>query len=151
MSQFADSFVSPASAPVQSPWIASMPWFFVILWSTGFIVAKFGLPYAPPLTFLVLRFAGVLVILVPCLIVVRAPWPAGQAWHIAIAGIMLQAGYLSGVWWAIRHGMPAGLSALIVGMQPILTGGGTRGPPPARVGRVHRRDAAPPRGAGPPG
>ncbi len=98
-----------------------LPGFFVLLWSTGFIVAKFGLPYAPPLTFLLLRFAGVLAILLPCVLIVRAPWPAGKVRHIALAGLLLQAGYLAGVWCAIKLGMPAGLSALIVGMQPVLT------------------------------
>jgi drug/metabolite transporter (DMT)-like permease len=94
---------------------------FVLLWSTGFVVAKFGLPYAPPLTFLLLRFAGVLLVLLPLVLLMRAPWPAGQVRHIAIAGILLQGGYLAGVWCAIKLGMPAGVSALIVGMQPILT------------------------------
>ncbi len=98
-----------------------MPAFFVLIWSTGFIVAKFGLPYAPPLTFLLLRFAGVLCILLPLVLVMRAPWPVGQVRKIAFAGVLLQAGYLAGVWCAIKLGMPAGLSALIVGMQPILT------------------------------
>lgn len=95
--------------------------FFVVLWSTGFIVAKFGLPYAPPLTFLVLRFVGVLLLLLPCVLILRAPWPAGQVRHIAVAGVLLQAGYLIGVWGGIKLGMPAGLTALIVGMQPVLT------------------------------
>ena len=98
-----------------------MPFAFVLIWSTGFIVAKFGLPYAPPLTFLVLRFLGVLVFLFPLVLLVRAPWPVGSMRHIAVAGILVQAGYLAGVWCAIKMGMPAGLSALIVGMQPVLT------------------------------
>ncbi len=98
-----------------------MPFFFVVIWSTGFVVAKFGLPYAPPLTFLVLRFLGVLAVLLPLVLLLRAPWPTGKVWHIAVAGILMQAGYLVGVWSAIKVGMPAGLSALIVGMQPILT------------------------------
>lgn len=99
-----------------------MPFVFVLIWSTGFIVAKFGLPYAPPLTFLLLRFAGVLAVLLPLVWVMRAPWPDGtQMRHIAVAGVLVQAGYLAGVWCAIKLGMPAGLSALIVGMQPILT------------------------------
>jgi len=93
----------------------------VLLWSTGFIVAKFGLPYAPPLTFLLLRCVSVLLVLVPVVLVWKAPWPVGSIGHIAIAGLLLQAGYLGGVWCAIKLGMPAGLSALIVGMQPILT------------------------------
>ena len=98
-----------------------MPLFFVVLWSSGFIVAKFGLPYAPPLTFLVMRFLGVLLFLVPAVLLLKAPWPRGQIRQIALAGLLVQAGYLIGVWCAIKQGMPAGLSALIVGMQPILT------------------------------
>jgi drug/metabolite transporter (DMT)-like permease len=98
-----------------------MPFVFVLIWSTGFVVAKFGLPYAPPLTFLLLRFSSVLLILAPLVLLMRAPWPSGKAGHIALAGVLVQAGYLGGVWCAIKLGMPAGLSALIVGMQPILT------------------------------
>lgn len=105
----------------QSPWVAAMPLLFVVIWSTGFIVAKFGLPYAPPLTFLLLRFVGVLAVLLPLVWVMRAPWPFGQICQIAVAGVLMQAGYLAGVWCAIKLGMPAGLSALIVGLQPILT------------------------------
>ncbi|MDY7575648.1 DMT family transporter [Actimicrobium sp. CCI2.3] len=113
---------SPAMTAIRpSPYLAAMPWVFVLLWSTGFIVAKFGLPYAPPLTFLLLRFAGVLLVLLPLVLVLRAPWPTGRVGHVALAGILLQAGYLAGVWTAIKLGMPAGLSALIVGMQPVLT------------------------------
>ena len=106
------------SAPA---WLAAMPFLFVLIWSTGFIVAKFGLPYAPPLTFLSLRFLGVLIVLLPLVWLMRAPWPVGVMRHIAVAGILVQAGYLAGVWCAIKLGMPAGLSALIVGMQPVLT------------------------------
>jgi drug/metabolite transporter (DMT)-like permease len=97
------------------------PALFVLVWSTGFIVAKFGLPYAPTLTFLLLRFAGVLLLLLPSLLLVRAPWPNGLVLHIAVAGVLVQAGYLSGVWSAIKLGTPAGLAALIVGLQPMLT------------------------------
>jgi drug/metabolite transporter (DMT)-like permease len=111
-----------AAARPGMAWLSPIPVFFVLLWSTGFIVAKFGLPFAPPLTFLILRCAGVLLVLVPCVLIWKAPWPKGSAiGHIAVAGLLMQAGYLSGVWCAIKLGMPAGLSALIVGMQPILT------------------------------
>jgi drug/metabolite transporter (DMT)-like permease len=102
-------------------WLSPIPIFFVFLWSTGFIVAKFGLPYAPPLTFLLLRCASVLLVLVPLVLLMKAPWPRGHLGHIAVAGLLLQAGYLGGVWCAIKLGMPAGVTALIVGMQPILT------------------------------
>jgi len=110
---------SASTSVMQHRWL--VPAFFVVLWSTGFIVAKFGLPYAPPLTFLLLRCLGVLVVLLPLVLVSRAPWPRGRIKHVAVAGLLLQAGYLGGVWCAIKIGMPAGLSALIVGMQPILT------------------------------
>lgn len=112
--------ISSTDTP-KSTWIAAMPFLFVLIWSTGFIVAKFGLPFAEPLTFLLLRFVGVLIVLLPLVLVMRAPWPHGRIPQIAIAGVLVQAGYLGGVWCAIKLGMPAGLSALIVGMQPILT------------------------------
>lgn len=99
-----------------------MPLLFVVLWSTGFIVAKFGLPYAPPLTFLVLRFIGVVLVLVPLVLLMRAPWPDRRSMlHIALAGVLVQAGYVGGIWASIQAGMPTGLAALIAGMQPILT------------------------------
>lgn len=106
---------------IPNPWLATMPGFFVLLWSTGFVVAKFGLPFAPPLTFLLLRFAGVSCVLLPLVWIMRAPWPHGQLRRVAFAGVLMQAGYLAGVWCAIKIGMPAGISALIVGMQPIIT------------------------------
>ncbi len=112
---------SATHAARHTSFLSPLPLFFVLLWSSGFIVAKFGLPYAPPLTFLLLRFLGVLVLLLPAVLVLRAPWPHGKIGHIALAGLLVQAGYLIGVWCAIKQGMPAGLSALIVGMQPILT------------------------------
>jgi drug/metabolite transporter (DMT)-like permease len=94
--------------------------FFVFLWSTGFITAKFGLPYAPPLTFLILRYAGAALVLVALAVAARLAWPK-HAGHLAVAGILLQAGYTGALWVSIRFGMPAGMAALIVGMQPLLT------------------------------
>ncbi|QET01355.1 DMT family transporter [Cupriavidus pauculus] len=121
--------VPEAAGTGQRLWLAAMPWLFVVLWSTGFIVAKYGLPYAEPMTFLFLRFAGVLVLMVPFVVLARVPLPRTargaidgvRIGHIAVSGLLLQAGYLGGVWAAIKLGMPAGLSALIVGMQPVLT------------------------------
>jgi len=110
-----------SSSTPAAPWLSPVPLFFVLLWSSGFIVAKFGLPYAPPLTFLIVRCLGVLAVLLPIVLIWRAPWPSGRILHVALAGLLLQAGYLGGVWAAINLGMPAGLTALIVGMQPILT------------------------------
>ena len=95
---------------------------FVIIWSTGFIIAKYGMPYSEPMTFLFLRFAGVLILMLPFVLFIKPQWPSlSQATHIGIAGFLLQFGYLAGVWAAVKHGMPAGLSALIVGLQPVLT------------------------------
>jgi drug/metabolite transporter (DMT)-like permease len=116
-----DAVAATARQRLKTYCLAAVPAFFVLLWSTGFIVAKFGLPHAPPLTFLMLRFAGVLAVLLPLVLLLRAAWPVGKIGHIAVAGILIQAGYLAGVWCAIGLGMPAGLSALIVGLQPILT------------------------------
>lgn len=112
---------SPAQTASAAAWLSPVPLFFAFLWSTGFIVAKLGLPYALPLTFLILRCLGALAVLLPMVMLFHAPWPRGKILHVAIAGLLLQAGYLGGVWAAIKLGMPAGLTALIVGMQPILT------------------------------
>jgi drug/metabolite transporter (DMT)-like permease len=100
-----------------------MPATFVFLWATGFVGAKYGLPYAQPATFLVYRFILVVALLLPIALVLRAPWPPSrsQALHIAVAGVLLHGGYLGGVFASIHAGMSAGLSALIVGLQPILT------------------------------
>jgi drug/metabolite transporter (DMT)-like permease len=107
----------------QDPAALAAPGLFVLLWSSGFIGAKLGLPYAEPLTFLSLRFTCVLALMVPLVVIAHAPWPATPraALHIAIAGILIQAGYLGGVFSAIHHGMSAGVVALIVGIQPLLT------------------------------
>lgn len=84
--------------------------------------AKLGLPYVEPATFLTLRFALVLAILLPVCWLSRARWPSPQGTaHMAAAGILMQAGYLGGVFASIAHGMPAGVSALITGLQPIAT------------------------------
>jgi drug/metabolite transporter (DMT)-like permease len=79
---------------------------FVLIWSTGFIGARYGMPYAEPATFLALRFGGVLLIMVPAVLLLRVPAPAPRlVAHLAVAGLLLQGGYLLGVFEAIRHGM----------------------------------------------
>lgn len=95
---------------------------FVLIWSTGFIGARYGMPYAEPATFLMLRFGGVLAIMIPVVLWLRVPLPNRvTAGHLVIAGLLLQGGYLWGVFEAVDRGMPAGVAALIVGLQPILT------------------------------
>ncbi len=100
-----------------------VPAAFVLLWSTGFIGAKLGLPHAEPLTFLALRFAVVGVLLGSLCLLARAPWPrtAREYGHLAVAGLLVQAGYLGGVFSAIDLGLSAGAAALIVGLQPLAT------------------------------
>lgn len=104
-------------------WSALAPALFVVLWSTGFLGAKAGVPYAEPFTFLLLRFALVIAIMLPLALALRARWPATRTktLHIAAAGMLLQGGYLAGCFAAIHHGMPAGVIALIVGLQPVVT------------------------------
>lgn len=99
------------------------PLLFVLLWSTGFVGAKLGLPYAEPFTFLWVRMVIVVGLLTGLAWLLRSPWPKGWALnlHIGVSGLLLHAGYLGGVFFAISRGLPAGLSALIVGLQPILT------------------------------
>ncbi len=99
-----------------------IPAAFVLIWSSGFIIARYGMPHAEPMTFSFLRFAGVLVLMVPAVLILRPDWPNWrQIGHIGVAGLLVQAVYLGSVWAAVRHGMSAGLVALIVGLQPILT------------------------------
>lgn len=116
---------SPLSAvPARtSPLSALAPWLFVLLWSTGFIGAKLGLPYAEPFTFLALRFALAATLLGALALALRTPWPTNPTAfaHCAAVGLLLHGCYLGGVFSAIHLGMSAGLSALIVGLQPLLT------------------------------
>jgi drug/metabolite transporter (DMT)-like permease len=98
------------------------PWLFIVIWSSGYVVAKLASPHAEPLTFLLVRYAGVLVVMATLAAIARAPWPPlRQTGHIAVAGIGIQAGYLGCVWVVIAQGMPAGVVALIVNLQPVLT------------------------------
>jgi drug/metabolite transporter (DMT)-like permease len=99
------------------------PPLFVVLWSTGFIGAKLGVPYAEPFTFLCLRFALVLAIMLPLAFVLHVRWPSSlrEGAHIAVSGALIQGGYLAGCFAAVYHGMPAGVIALVVGLQPIVT------------------------------
>ncbi len=93
------------------------------MWATGFIGAKYGLPHAGPLSFLSVRYAIVIAILLVVALVTRAPWPRSPAafMHAMFSGFLLHGVYLGGVFLAISLGMSAGISALIVGLQPLLT------------------------------
>jgi drug/metabolite transporter (DMT)-like permease len=110
-----------ASGPAALLQQVGVPALFVVLWSTGFVGAKLGLPYAAPLTFLALRFwlaAGLLVLLA---LATRAPWPRkAEMRHYAVAGLLVHALYLGGVFVGISLGVEAGVSAMIVSVQPLL-------------------------------
>jgi len=101
----------------------AMPWVFVLIWSTGFIVARYGMPHAPPFTFLTLRYALSVLCFGIWIALARAPWPRGRdQWrHLSVTGVLMHAGYLGGVWAAVKAGIGAGTIALLVGLQPLLT------------------------------
>ena len=103
--------------------VRAMPWVFVLIWSTGFVVARFGMPHSPPLTFLCIRYALSLVCLGVWVRLARAPWPSGRRqWlHLGVTGVLIHAGYLGGVWSAVKAGIGAGPVSLLVGLQPVLT------------------------------
>ena len=96
---------------------------FVIIWSTGFIGARATMPYAEPFFLLTIRFAATVILLLPVVWLLRKPWPPmGGAWgHLAIASLLIHAGYLGGVFVAIDLGLQANATAIIVSVQPILT------------------------------
>jgi len=112
-----------SDGPRSSRWTAAIPWLFVLLLSSGFIGSKLGVPYAEPFTFLMMRYCIVLAILVPIALITRAPWPKGKAQmaHVAFAGLLIHALYLSGCVWSLRLGLPAGILSLIVSLQPLFT------------------------------
>src|SRR3954470_2766621 len=100
------------------------PSLFVFLWATGFIAARLVIPFADPLTFLVLRYVLAASLLALIALAARAPWPAtARGWRDGmVAGMLIHGGYLGAVFWSIKHGLPAGISALIAGLQPLVTG-----------------------------
>ncbi len=103
--------------------LRAMPAVFVLIWSTGFVVARYGMPHAPPLGFLCMRYGLSVLCFAIWIALARVAWPqGGSQWrHLAVTGVLLHAGYLGGVWLAVKLGLGAGLAALIVGLQPVLT------------------------------
>lgn len=99
------------------------PAIFVLIWSTGFIVARGALPYAETATLLSIRYVAAVVLLAALAIALRAPWPRGAAtWgHLLVVGVLINVGYIGGVFASIERQMPAGVSALLVSLQPLLT------------------------------
>lgn len=114
---------STAAASSNNILMRSVPVLFVLLWATGFLVARYAIPYAPPFTLLVIRFALASAMMGALGLVFGARWPKTlrEVTHIAVTGILLQAVYLGGCYAAIYAGLPAGMVALIAGLQPIVT------------------------------
>ncbi|MBU3722597.1 MAG: DMT family transporter [Limnohabitans sp.] len=104
-------------------WVKHMPAVFVLIWSTGFIVARFGMPNSPPFSFLWFRYLFSITCFLAWIQWARVKWPQDKReWlHLSVTGVLMHAGYLGGVWAAVKAGMGSGLSALIVGLQPVLT------------------------------
>jgi drug/metabolite transporter (DMT)-like permease len=110
--------------PSSQPLARLAPPLFVVIWATGFVVARIVAPYAEPLTFLLVRYLLAIAVLAGLVLAAGLPWPrTGREWGSAlVAGILLHGLYLGGVFWAVRHGLPAGISALVAGLQPLVTG-----------------------------
>jgi len=100
------------------------PPLFVLIWATGFIVARTVAPHTEPLTFLLVRYALAILVLAVIVSIARVPWPRdGRTWlNSLIAGVLLHGFYLGGVFWAVKNGLPAGITALVAGLQPLVTG-----------------------------
>ena len=124
----------------ENAWIKAMPVVFVLIWSTGFIVARFGMPQSPPMKFLAVRYALSILCFLPWIVLAKVPWPVKRVqWrHLAVTGVLMHACYLGGVWSAVKAGMGSGLAALIVGLQPVLTAFWLS----SRGGRISRRQWA---------
>ena len=102
--------------------VFAAPAVFVLLWASGFIGAKFGLPYAEPMTFLTVRMGAVVLVLGLVIALTRPVWPSREGMlHSAVTGLLVHGCYLGGVFVAIDHKLPAGFTALVVSLQPILT------------------------------
>lgn len=111
-----------ASETPLPPVLAIAPAAFVLMWSTGFIAAKFGAPVAGPFSLLALRFVFVVPVLAALALVLRRSLPDRRsALHAMVAGALIHGLYLGGIFYAVKHGLPAGLSGLVVGLQPALT------------------------------
>lgn len=115
--------MTAVAASSRDPWLRAMPWVFVLIWSTGFVVARLAMPHAPPMKFLLLRYGLSVVCFFAWVKWTGAAWPSTRTqWrHLAVIGTLIHAGYLGGVWAAVKAGIGAGTVALLVGLQPVLT------------------------------
>ena len=114
----------PNNQSLAPGWVVVASALFIFFWASGFVAAKYGLPYTEPFTFLTLRFLIALIILTPLAFVWRVRWPntLASTLHVVIAGLLVQTTYLTGVFYGIYLGLSTGVMALIVGLQPLITG-----------------------------
>jgi len=110
-------------AGASGAWVKATPWVFVLIWSTGFIVARYGMPHSPPFSFLLLRYVLSIACFLLWIVWAKVPWPQTRwQWcHLCVTGILVHACYLGGVSAAVKAGMGSGLSSLVVSIQPVLT------------------------------
>ena len=115
---------SPAQPEISRTALAVVSALFIFFWASGFVAAKYGLPYAQPFTLMAARFVVATAIMIPACLLLKAAWPKSfrAALHIMIAGIGIQVFYLAGVYYGIALGVSTGVTAIVVGLQPLLTG-----------------------------
>src|SRR5690554_7010482 len=120
--QHNNSMTANAPSRLDAALLAGMPILFVVLWSTGFIGAKFGLPYAEPFTFLLIRSLLTLALLIPLVVLIGHGWPAGWQLrsHIAVSGLLVHGAYLGGVFYGIYLVLRVGLELILDGFLPLL-------------------------------
>ncbi|ODN72562.1 DMT family transporter [Methylobrevis pamukkalensis] len=127
-----------AGQPVNPLLLRVAPFAFVFLWSTGFLAAKYAAPVAGPFSLLAVRMIFVVPLLAGIALLLRRPWPSRQlALHAMVAGILIHAVYLGGIFFAVSRGLPSGFAGLIVGLQPMLTAIFARGLLGERLTRAH--------------
>ncbi len=115
--------MSTPDSPATKAFFRAAPFLFIVIWATGFIVARLVAPHADPLTFLSVRYVLAIAFLAALAVVQSAPWPKSwrDAGRLAVAGLLLHGVYLGGIFWSVRHGLPAGFAGLLAGLQPLLT------------------------------
>jgi len=101
----------------------ALAWYFVLVWGSGYLASKTGMHYAPPFTFLTLRYSFGVLCLIPWLLLSRPAWPTNRRefFHICVAGLLMHAVNLSGSHYAQYLGMSAGITALLLATQPLFT------------------------------
>jgi drug/metabolite transporter (DMT)-like permease len=111
------------SPPRSRHWLdLALAWYFVSVWGSGFIASKAGIQYAAPFTFLALRFALGVMLMIPIVVILRPRWPSREEWpHVLVVGFLIHAFHLSGSHYAQYLGLSAGVTALIMALQPVIT------------------------------